>query len=410
MPPSLRKRVRVFGVVFAATLLGTVAAAALMNYVVDPYAVFGTAGISGLSVRKPRPEVMLSDIKLIVGTRARPNALILGNSRAEIGFDPAHPMIEAKGLRGYNAAIAGTALDDAADAFRLFTSESNVDLAIVGVDFLDFLYSPDDRSASLPPTGPGVHTSPARTRLLALFSVTSVLDSIRTLLIQRQENPAMVLSNGFNPMLDYREIAANEGYPALFRQRAQESALNLARKPHNLYVGGQKDSPSLSALQAILRIAGEKKTELRLVIYPFHLLLLLQIQEAGLWPLFEQWKADVAALSDDARRRGVRVSLWDFSCPDRFTTEPIPASGDRKTKMQWYWEAGHFKKELGDRVLERMLGKAQTNETDDFGIELTTANVADQNDSCRRALATMRQRYPELAREAAELARSASPR
>ncbi len=197
---------------------------------------------------------------------------------------------------------------------------------------------------------------------------------------------------------------------ALFRQRAQESALNLARKPHNLYVGGQKDSPSLSALQAILRIAGEKKTELRLVIYPFHLLLLLQIQEAGLWPLFEQWKADVAAMSDDARRRGVRVSLWDFSCPDRFTTEPIPASGDRKTKMQWYWEAGHFKKELGDLVLERMLGEAQTDATDDFGVELTTANVADQNDSCRKALATMRQRFPELAREAAELARSASSR
>ena len=116
-------------------------------------------------------------------------------------------------------------------------------------------------------------------------------------------------------------------------------------------------SPSFSALQVlILRTAGEKETDLQLVIYPVHLLLLLQIQEAGLWPLFEQWKADVAAISDEARRHGRPITLWDFGCPDGFTTEAVPPDGDRKTKMQWYWEAGHFKKELGDRVLERVLG------------------------------------------------------
>jgi hypothetical protein len=149
--------------------------------------------------------------------------------------------------------------------------------------------------------------------------------------------------------------------------------------------------------------SGEKGIDLRLVIYPYHLLLMLQLQDAGFWPLFEEWKADVATLSDDARRRGVHVSLWDFGCPNELTAEAVPPEGERGAAMQWYWEAGHFKKELGDLVLARVLGAGDSNGADGFGLELTTANVGERNKACRAALAAMRRSSRLLD------ARSASP-
>jgi hypothetical protein len=33
----------------------------------------------------------------------------------------------------------------------------------------------------------------------------------------------------------------------------------------------------------------------------------------------------------------------------------VPQPGDTRTELQWYWEAGHFKKSLGDLLLANML-------------------------------------------------------
>jgi hypothetical protein len=397
---------RTFAILFGSTTIACLSVVALFNYLMDPYAIFGVKTMAGVNAIKPRPDAMLGDIKYIVGSRFRPDALILGNSRAEVGFDPSHSAFTARHMRGFNAAVPGTGIDDAADAFQRFEGTTHLQFAIIGIDFLDFLYSPD--TGALPPPTPSSDASSTRAKLLALFSTTALADSIKTLRIQRQQNPATLRGDGFNPMLDYREIAATEGYSALFRQRAQESARNLARRPHNLDVGGRRVSPSFSALRTILRTAAENGTEVALVIYPYHLLLLSQFEDAGLWPLFEQWKEDVAAISDEARQNGGRVVLWDFACPNGFTAEAIPAEGDRKSAMQWYWEGGHFKKELGDRVLARVLREAEA--TDAFGLELTLANVRDRNRSCREDLRVMRDRLHPLMHQASDLAKSTGAR
>ena len=78
------------------------------------------------------------------------------------------------------------------------------------------------------------------------------------------------------------------------------------------------------------------------------------------------------------------------------------------SRMQWYWEGGHFKKALGDLVLSRIYEPAPTDATDAFGAELTPANVEARVAACRAALSAMRKRDPALAGQVAELARSAS--
>ena len=44
--------------------------------------------------------------------------------------------------------------------------------------------------------------------------------------------------------------------------------------------------------------------------------------------------------------------------------------------MSWYWEAGHFKKELGAMILRRVL--VQPKDPPDFGVLLTSRSVVQQ--------------------------------
>ena len=69
------------------------------------------------------------------------------------------------------------------------------------------------------------------------------------------------------------------------------------------------------------------------------------------------------------------------------TLEAIPSAGDRRTHLRYYWESGHFKKELGDRAMARILGNPV-----DFGVQLRgetiDAWVAEDRRSVQALLAT----------------------
>lgn len=70
--------------------------------------------------------------------------------------------------------------------------------------------------------------------------------------------------------------------------------------------------------------------------------------------------------------------------------------------MQWYWEAGHFKSELGSLILDRVLGQKAA--PADFGLHLNSANVAAQNLLVSHQATQYRATHPQ---ELAELKRFA---
>jgi len=73
--------------------------------------------------------------------------------------------------------------------------------------------------------------------------------------------------------------------------------------------------------------------------------------------------------------------LRDFSGYHRYSTETIPKDEDNRIVMKWYWEAGHFKRELGERILHRVFGGGDPH----FGVQLTTANIQQQLDAIKAA-------------------------
>ena len=99
--------------------------------------------------------------------------------------------------------------------------------------------------------------------------------------------------------------------------------------------------------------------------------------------------------------------LWDFSGFNSYTTEAVPKLGDKVSMMEWFWESSHYRKELGDRVLDRVLDYTDPDRqiADDFGVLLTSGNIEQHLEAIRQSREAYEQAHPEEVKEIQELVR-----
>jgi hypothetical protein len=393
--------------VVAAGVLAAVAAVVLL----DPYGLYQVFDRPGINAVKPGLLRHAEEIKLTRAAKSNADAFILGNSRAEIGFDPESPALTRRAYSAYNLAIPGTSIAVARRQMEYLLGKGIKPKAIVlGIEFIDFME--DSPPAANAPAVQEDASFPVERwfwRFDSLFSMASVKDAITTLLIQSNPEAATVTSRGFNPLREYQALARNEGYYALFQQRAQESSKAFLKKKEGvLYVA------DLRHLRKILELSSESGGEAILIIYPYHAKIMALFEETELWGAFEDWKKLVLAEVSAARKRhpDARITLADFSGYGIYQCERIPEKGDRKTTTRWYWEAGHFKKELGDIVLEKALSLSAAAPVEGgaepvFGMWLDE-NSADQNRwRIARERAECANAYPQLFADAKAIVLSA---
>lgn len=345
---------------FFATLALLVLLVGSFNLLADPLGLFGSPRIAGFNRTKPHLDHHQELTRWRLGQAHCASAVVLGNSRAEIGLDPAHPSFAKQGLSAVNLAVPGS---DAVAAYRQLLWLQSVGcmpkLVILGVEFFDFLGAVPARELPTLQNSP----APARdARVLAetVFSLTALGDALGTVAAQHARYPATLTDRGFNPLLNYVAEVSRSGHHALFRQRAVENAKAWARKPPQIQPPGGGQSDDAQAVRAILDLCAAAGSKVHLVIYPYHAQIRLMLEQMGLGELFSAWKHSVVSSVGGPPSRPVRaaggVTVWDFSGLSSQTQEPIPPAGDRQTQLGLYWEAGHFKQALGDQMLDRMLG------------------------------------------------------
>ena len=144
-----------------------------------------------------------------------------------------------------------------------------------------------------------------------------------------------------------------------------------------------------------------------LVLYPYHVHTLMLFQLTGLWPAYEDWKRELVRRVDAARGT-MDVELWDFTGFSPYTAEQVPRPGDTRTELQWYWEAGHFKKSLGDLLLANMF--EGRNNSQQWGRRLTGRNVDEQLREQRAARSEYENSHPNDVADLATLIEVASRR
>ncbi|CAN5812185.1 hypothetical protein BH11PSE12_BH11PSE12_21800 [soil metagenome] len=411
----------------SAFIVGVAAIVMALVFVVDPYRIYRLIDQPGFNHIKPAVGRYQEEIK-ITGARAiKTNAFILGNSRAEIGFNPEYAGFAQAGLSPYNLAISGTRISTAkrASAYLRETGQTPA-LMVLGLEFIDFLQNAAESKTAITDTTAALYNTSVKLKnaypvdqwkwkFETLFSLASVSDTLDTLLIQRQPEVETITPRGFNPLLEYKKYAREQGYYALFQQRAMENAKNFARKStHQMYaINGAY--PDLQDLQKVLSSNSSEhsgNTEIHLIIYPYHAQILMMFEQLGLWPLFEEWKTLIAkeVAFVQATHPNASITLWDFSGFSPIQCEKIPSKDHITAATQWYWEAGHFKSTLGDVMLSKILTKQKAAISDSsFGFLLTSGNIKADQLRIQNERATCMATYPELFADVAKLIKGTQP-
>ena len=141
---------------------------------------------------------------------------------------------------------------------------------------------------------------------------------------------------------------------------------------------GPDGENTLAVFRDLLREAYDRRIALRLVISPQHASLLEALRQVGLWPAYLAWKRALVAIDEEEARRAGAMAfpLVDFGTYNSITQDPLPPPGPTG-EMRYYWEPSHFKKIVGDMVLDRVLRHAETVSADhpDFGTLLTSRPI-----------------------------------
>lgn len=357
----------------ALVLLCGIAAVTALVVVVDPYGLYGLVGPGRFNAIKPALNRYQEQIKQVRAVQAHPDFVILGNSRAEIGLDPKATAFQDARGHGYNMAIAGTGLNTSVRQLaQLQAAGIKPKTMIIGVEFLDFVPSAAAATVVQEAAPAAAPSGSAFWQFDALFSLASVKDAVRTLRIQHDDEAATIDLDGFNPLKEYGAYVRNDGYAKIFAQRAQENARAFQRKSTTVL-----NPADVQRLHVLLETATAMNADIKLVIYPYHAQILALFEAAGLWPQFETWKHTVVDAVAQAQRAhpNARIALYDFSGFGPYNCEHVPEASEARASTRWYWEGGHFKKQLGDLVLARVMTTQEPSvEQAGFGFKLDAAS------------------------------------
>jgi hypothetical protein len=384
---------------FCCLLLST--AAALLNLVVDPFGLYRWIDTEGFNANKFQATRHARMAKAYQVQRQQPRALALGSSRTEIGIDPEHPAWSSRPV--YNLAVGGATIREARLLLEFACRQSPPQQVVLGLDFFMF----NARRAAAEESVPTAR-GPLRRLAETAFSASAVKASLATLRTQDPlEDPGYLPNGQIVWTYDLAKVRRYGMHEAFVRNARKYLGNHYFPPPDRRFdlVGEEGGYRPLADFARLLQLAREQRIDLRLFISPVHAWQLLTIEEAGLWPLFEEWKRGlVAALEEDRRAHPDEPPcvLWDFSGFNPVTTEALPAPGDRSTLMRYYWESSHYRKEAGDLVLSRVLAAGPPAPAD-FGVPLDARNVERELALLREGLADYRRRHPDAAAEIARV-------
>jgi len=355
--------------------LASVAGVAGLNYVVDPFSVFGAPRIAGFNANKVDFLEHLRITNVYAVERIKPKCIILGTSRAGRGLSPDHSaLVDAP---CYNMALPGISLYEMRRYFQHAQAIQPLDKAILALDFRAFNSAPDRSGAfseaRLAVDREGVaefnlFSAHLPDLAAALLSSKALLSSVRTVRQQRWANITLA-TNGY-----WQSLTDSFDHTAAFNAYTRNSFRRFEEMSHNDTIFNQ----NADDLRALLRAAYQSTVKVSMLISPAHAWHWEALYQSGLWPRFEEMKRMIVSINHEESTRAGKAEyqVWDFSGAIGPSMESLPAGGQHKT-MRWYWEPVHYKRELGDAVLSRAL----TNQAlafpvlAGFGTQITPANL-----------------------------------
>lgn len=393
----------------------------IFNFVVDSYNIYPSPKIQGFNAIKPEFAGHMRMAKAIDIDRFHPDGIALGSSRTSAGIDPEHSGWNKSISCCYNLGIHGANIYEIMRYFQHSHKLSPLEQVALGLDFYMFNHykqnSEDFDESRLSVTSDGMPNSDYRIHdlLPTLISADACLASITT--IKKQLNDGKSYLHLLNGQWEWshnkvRIKKAGGHHKAFINNEKSYISNTWFPEPYNQYsfIDPETKSSTFEYYAILLKTAYRYHIDLRIFISPSHVRQWEALRAEGLWPLFEEWKQKLVEINEqEAARSGESpYPLWDFSGYNSLTTEDVPPDGDSETQMKWYWESSHYKKELGDLVLDRIFDYHHPERIvpDDFGVLLTPKNIIAHLVQIRAKQREYQRLHPEDVAEIEELAKN----
>lgn len=357
------------------------AAVTVWNYLVDPYEMYhgwtwqgwnhAKAGNLGAYDRMAKAKEI---------AWRRPEGLLLGTSRVDVGLEPSHPHLRAITANYYNAGLAGATIYEVLRYLQHAQAVGSLRQVILGLDVEMFIAGSvretyRDRRLAVRPDGTPNPWFRCADLWPTLFTQDALEASWATLNLSRRFRdipPEQYARRGQPAVEDLDADTRWRMYKLGVRQaRANLGPLNRRRDDM---------AAQLPPYEAVLGFAHDHAIELVMFITPYHVSHLEAIRQGGGWETFEWWKRELVRANHRvaADRARPAFPLWDFSGYHHIATEPVPTARFHQRIMHWYRESSHYRKRTGDVMLERMAGRSYPEIPDPyFGVTLRPDNLED---------------------------------
>ncbi|MGE4398264.1 MAG: hypothetical protein AB7D29_01980 [Campylobacterales bacterium] len=381
---------KLFFIKVLVTALLVLAFVPLFNYFIDPLDIFNSPSVRYVNAKKPMIEENLRTWKTYKLDN-KPEVIFLGTSRTHVGLDPSNKNFE--GQKTFNCALYTGLPYEYEYFFDKALKSGNLKTVIIGLDFFAFyhkmLFQDDFKREDF--TG--------NAKYKYLFSSSVFLKSIST--VQKQSNISRFIPNGMGNSLAYQQDVYNlGGHGELFRIGARNYVTKAYSEKKEL---NMSQVAHLQAFERILDKAYKNNIKVILFISPSHARQWEALDVALGMDKWENWKKKIILINEKAASDNNKTPflLWDFSGYSTFTMEEIPPVGDIKAKMGWYWDASHYKKELGDIMLDRIFGSnfANGDKYKDFGVVLNSQNFDEHISNMKKQREIWLKKHPAYVEE-----------
>lgn len=370
----------------------------------DIYRIFGTPTLGGVNAGKTGIDHHARIAKAYAVRDFKPQAVILGSSRAESAFDPRHPYFG--GRNAYNLAFQGASIYEQYRYLQHATAPGALRQAVVAVDLFQFLggaqwVSEDFDEARLALDADGRPLGYPWRDVARLTLTGSAVDASFRALRHQRRKPSIYRADGYRDDSDDipQMLKRPEGQHWEFvrSERGFYQLYPMPRAP--MKSSGVVLRSAYEDLERMLQWAGTHAIDLVLVIPPVHARHLEVIWQLGMWPDLEAWKRRLAAIVS-ASSPGKGCRLWDFSVYSGLATEPLPLPGK---VMRWWRESSHATSAAGGAMLDEMMNRRGQLDGESAGACLFPGDIEHVLQRERAAAHDWRLAFPADAREVAAL-------
>jgi hypothetical protein len=342
------------------TAIAALVVVGAVNYAVDPFGI-SLAGYDSRPLGRDSFDDNVRLAKAHIVSKLRPEAVILGTSRAEIGISPAHPAWRYRHV--YNLGLPHASLRESGAYLEHAIAAGRLKQAVFGLDFLQFNPAlkprPDFEECRIRDPG----SSWARVRSAACDIPALFLSRSATAysigLMSRKPQESIYLRDGSRSAEAKEAFLRQSGSQhAAFLRSELEFFENIELVRGFIESEAPFEEVAGPEFEALLRTAHRHEVDLRLFFSPTHARHDALLFDMGLIDDYIRWKRFVVETMERvaAEYGDAPYKVWDFSDATGITTEELPALDDADSRMHWHWESSHYTRALGDLILRHVLG------------------------------------------------------